>query len=79
MRAINYFLDIEMPILNGIEATKAIKLIDKNNSVKIVMLSAFNDEEIIQNCYQVGAIEFYVKPISFKKLKEMKDAKVILY
>ena len=76
---ISIFMDIEMPIMNGIEATKIIKSIDKANQVKIVMLSAFSGEEIIRESFKAGAIEFYLKPISFKKLKEMKESKFIIF
>ena len=36
------------------------------------MLSAFESEEVVKQSLIAGAIEFYGKPFSFKKLKEMK-------
>ena len=67
-------MDIDMPIMNGIEATMQIKKYwDPNNKVKVAMLSAFSSEELISDSYKVGAEFFYVKPISFKKLKELKE------
>ena len=68
------FMDIDMPIMNGIESTREIKKNDDMNSVIIVMLSAFNTEEIIKESKEAGASDFYVKPISFKKLKELRDS-----
>ena len=76
---ISVFMDIEMPIMDGIEATKLIKLNDKENKIKIVMLSAFISEALISECFQLGAIDFCVKPITFKKLKDYKTEKIILY
>jgi len=72
---ISIFMDIDMPVMDGILATSKIKAIDKEGIVNIAMLSAFDNEELISSSFQVGAIAFYVKPISFKKLKELKDSK----
>ena len=71
------FMDIDMPIMNGIEATQKIKMIDTNNKAKIVMVSAFNTEDVIRDSLAAGAIDFYVKPISFKKLRHLKDSKLL--
>ena len=67
------FMDVDMPIMNGIDATRIIKKEDIKNQVKIVMLSAFNTEEVIKESLDAGAYDFFVKPISFKKLKELKE------
>ena len=76
---ITIFMDIEMPIMNGFEATIELKRLDKNNKLKVIMLSAFNSEEIINEAFKVGALEFYVKPISIKILKQMKENKTFIY
>ena len=76
---ITIFMDIDMPILNGIEATKIIKEKDKMNKIRIIMLSAFNSEEIIRQSLDAGAIDFCVKPISFQMLKDMKEEGKLLY
>ena len=67
-------MDIDMPLMNGIEATKEIKKLDINDKVKIIMLSAFNTEDLMKEAFEVGAVAYYVKPISFQKLKELKDS-----
>src|SRR5690554_798135 len=52
-------LDIEMPILNGIEATKiAIK---KQANLKIITLSMYGDEEYYYKMIEAGASGFLLK------------------
>lgn len=72
-------MDIEMPIMDGIEATRILKANDKQNKIKIIMLSAFNSQDVITSCFKAGAIDFCVKPISFKKLKEYKNENYLLF
>ena len=76
---ITIFMDIGMQIMKGIGAIRLIKDLDKKNQAKIVILSAFRGEEIIQECFHAGAIDFHLMPISFKKLKEMKESKLIIF
>ncbi|MBS4013403.1 MAG: response regulator transcription factor [Bacteroidetes bacterium] len=59
-------MDIEMPILNGIEASKAaLKLHPK---LKIIALTMFGDDEYIQSMMDVGAKGFLMKNINKETL-----------
>lgn len=55
-------MDIEMPILNGIEATALIK--KKYPQVKILVLTVFDDDENIFNAIQAGADGYLLKETS---------------
>ena len=55
------FMDIMMPIMNGIEATKAIKSFAKNSM--IIALSALDDDKSKQDMLQSGAEDYMTKPI----------------
>jgi DNA-binding NarL/FixJ family response regulator len=46
-------MDIEMPILNGIETTEIIK--KKHPHIKIIMLTVFDNDENIFNAIKAGA------------------------
>ena len=46
-------MDIEMPIMNGIEATLAVK--QKYPQIKIIMLTVFDNDENIFNAIKAGA------------------------
>ncbi len=68
-RYINYSLilmDIDMPIMNGYEATKKIRLVNKN--IPIVALTSHIDRNSIDRSREVGMNEHLSKPIEPKRL-----------
>lgn len=56
-------LDVEMPILNGIEALKEIK---KSYNIPIIMLSSKSNEETTIQALELGAVDFIEKPVDIK-------------
>ena len=54
-------MDIEMPNLNGIDATEIIK--SKYPQIKIIMLTVFDDDENIFNSIKAGADGYLLKEI----------------
>jgi len=61
-------MDIKMPKMNGLEATKAIKSF--RSDVVIVAQTAFAMEEDRKNCQAVGVDDFLSKPVRYKLLFE---------
>lgn len=59
-------MDVSMPILNGLEATKRFKAEQPN--VKILMLSMHNDKEYILSLIQSGANGYVLKDVSSEEL-----------
>jgi DNA-binding NarL/FixJ family response regulator len=55
-------MDIAMPLLNGLEATKQI--LAKNPGVKVLILSAHSDDAYIDRVIAVGAVGFLIKQTS---------------
>jgi len=55
-------MDIEMPILNGIEATAIIK--QKYPQIKVIMLTAFDNDENIFNAIKAGADGYLLKEVN---------------
>ena len=55
-------MDISLPLLNGIEATRQIKR-DYSES-KVVVLSAIDDEDVIRRALAAGAIGYLTKDTS---------------
>jgi len=58
--------DIKMPLMNGLEISKAIKNIDKNT--KIIIVSAYQDTEYFLDAIDIGVNQFILKPIIIDKL-----------
>lgn len=65
------FLDITMPVLNGLEASKQILDYDKN--ANIVICSAMGQKFMILDAINIGVKDFVVKPFEEKKIKEIID------
>ena len=53
-------MDITMPEMDGVEALKAIKALDKD--AKVVMCSAMGQQSMVMEAIQSGALDFIVKP-----------------
>ena len=60
--------DINMPGMNGLELLRIIK--DKYAHLKVVMITAYDDESNYRRAMEYGANEYYTKPIDFEKLKK---------
>jgi DNA-binding NarL/FixJ family response regulator len=61
-------MDIEMPVLNGIETTEIIK--QKYPHIKIIMLTVFDNDEHIFNAIKAGADGYLLKEINAKDLHD---------
>lgn len=59
-------MDVSMPIMNGIEATKMIR--EENPQAKILMLTMHDNREYIMKVMQVGAVGYMLKEISADKM-----------
>lgn len=71
------FMDIKMPVLNGVETYKKIKEI--NEKIIIIMMTAYAVEDLIQDALKEGAYGVIYKPLDFEKIfsliEESKDTK----
>jgi DNA-binding NarL/FixJ family response regulator len=55
-------MDIDMPILNGLEATRQV--LKALPATKVLILSAYSHEEYVRNAIQSGAMGFLLKQTS---------------
>lgn len=66
-------MDIRMPVMNGVEATKCIK--QENPLIKIIILTTFDDDAYIIDAMTHGASGYLLKDTSSDKLFEaIKDS-----
>lgn len=60
--------DINMPGMSGLELLEKIKIQYPNK--KVMMISAYGNEQYMNEAEQKGADDFFTKPVDFKLLKE---------
>lgn len=63
------FLDIEMPVLNGITLAKKLKNVNPN--VNIIFVTAYNEYAL--DAYRMHASGYVTKPVNEDKIKEELD------
>ncbi|MCU7834358.1 MAG: EAL domain-containing protein [gamma proteobacterium symbiont of Taylorina sp.] len=57
-------LDIQMPEMNGFEVARFLKSTRRSRHIPIVFLTAaFKADEFIRNGFELGAIDYFTKPI----------------
>jgi PAS domain S-box-containing protein len=64
-------MDIQMPVMNGYEATIEIRKMEQNQKIPIIALSAGTLKEDIEKCFQVGMDDFESKPIVKKTFEKI--------
>ncbi|MEN8228941.1 MAG: response regulator [Bacteroidota bacterium] len=62
-------MDMQMPEVNGLEATRKIKLIRHDLPVIATTANTFDEDEV--TCRIAGCDAFLTKPIQFRKLFEL--------
>ncbi len=74
-------LDIKMPVINGVETYKKIK--DTIPSLKVIMMTAYSVEELVEEAINEGAFGIIYKPINIKNLlaiieKLLKNIRILI-
>jgi two-component system chemotaxis response regulator CheY len=62
-------MDMVMPNMNGLEALKKIREIDGN--ARVIMISAVNQKDKLEESIMAGASDFIVKPFDKTRLKAL--------
>jgi len=61
-------MDITMPVLDGVEAVKAIRKVDPN--ANIIMCSSMGQQALVIEAIQAGARDFIVKPFKQERIMQ---------
>lgn len=68
-------MDVEMPIMDGIESTKLIKADPETSNIPVIIMTSLASEDDMEHCKEAGANGFLNKPISkddlLKAVREM--------
>ncbi len=62
-------LDMVMPVMDGLAALKSIRAFDPKASV--VMVSAVDQKQKLNECIESGALDFLVKPFEEERLRSL--------
>jgi len=55
-------LDISMPLMDGVELLRALRVEREVDPIPTVVLSSSNREEEVAECYELGAAGYFHKP-----------------
>jgi CheY-like chemotaxis protein len=67
------FMDVQMPIMNGLEATEAIRQHETENNSDKTPIVAMTANPKKQMCYDAGMNGFIFKPISLDMMQDALD------
>jgi two-component system chemotaxis response regulator CheY len=63
-------LDVNMPVMNGLECVKALREAKLNPGMKVMMVTTEADNSFITTALDNGADEFLMKPFTPESLRE---------
>lgn len=72
------FLDLNMPILNGIECLKEIKQNSRFKDIAIAIYSTSSSDKDVEDTFVLGANIYIKKPSNFNDLKKILSEVVII-
>ena len=61
-------MDLRMPVLDGVTATRRLK--EKRPSCRVIILTTFDDDEYVFDGLRAGAVGYLLKDVSSEKLVE---------
>ncbi len=62
-------LDILMPVMDGASACAHIQALPDGDHVPVLMITALNDKQSIDRCFDAGATDYLTKPINNQVLR----------
>jgi two-component system, cell cycle response regulator DivK len=61
-------MDMQLPVMDGWEATRQIKAAPTTRSIPVVALTAYAMEDERQRCLEAGCDDYETKPLVFPRL-----------
>lgn len=67
-------MDVMMPVMNGLEATKRIRAIDELRDIPIIMLTTRSEMEYVEQGYECGCTDYCNKPLDAREILSKIDS-----
>ncbi len=64
------FLDLRMPLANGLEVLKSLREKPETSEVPVIVMSDLNSSILLKQATRAGANDYLLKPCSYLQLKE---------
>lgn len=64
-------MDISLPIIDGLTATREIRADEGRTQTPIIIVSAYDSQETRDQAFTAGGTDYISKPIEFDDLKQM--------
>ncbi|MEP2509973.1 MAG: response regulator, partial [Reichenbachiella sp.] len=64
-------LDLELPNITGLELVKIIKSNPDTQTIPVVVLTSYSENQYLHECYRLGVNSYIVKPVSFQQFLKM--------
>jgi len=64
------FLDLKLPLMNGLEVLRAIKQDTSTRSIPVVMVTSSREDPDVRAAYDLGANSYLVKPVDYESFTE---------
>ncbi len=61
-------MDVQMPVMDGLEATRVLRSTASLEGLPIVVMTAFASGEDAERCREAGATSYVPKPIELRRL-----------
>lgn len=62
------FLDLNMPVMNGLKCLAEIKKIESSSKIPIIIYSTSSNNKFIEESKVHGAFDFFIKPTDYSGL-----------
>jgi CheY-like chemotaxis protein len=63
-------LDINMPLLDGVEVLRQLKADPETALIPVIMLTTTDDPREVKRCYELGCSSYITKPVDYDRFVE---------
>ncbi|HEY8034562.1 MAG TPA: response regulator [Methylobacter sp.] len=64
-------MDLNMPVMNGVELLRILKQDNKLRKIPVIILTSTDDQREIDECYSLGCNLYMPKPVEFNQFSEV--------